>query len=348
MYTQDTQCKRRSAEKSLQAQRYVKECIQSRESFGLQLSWYNIHYFAGMHTVRWKFQVLVVLGIRIVKEKLRVLSVSGMHTAKQGHHESVALGVAYYLIVLAGSGMEDMAPEELAHTDTIFMQKLYRDGYDPGGPGQFGEQTYDPEDVYMEEDFFEDNAYDQEMFEDEEPECPTDVAGLEDLDSSQPSQWPKKYKTSVFMKDLLLDEADELNLEYRNDARFSKFFSMFLQAAASSKLIELRLRILFLFANCLRLGHCKNSFDVLSVLTCLPLSKEYIIIVDTQPAALIVSEVSWSHETTLLLIDLYRQLRNKVGSLQIKNMKKLELLKKRMLLLDVTLPSLKWKIAGDY
>nr|CAI5844784.1 unnamed protein product [Callosobruchus analis] len=49
---------------------------------------------------------------------------------------------------------------------------------------------------------------------------------------------------------------------------------------------------------------------------------EYII-VDTQPAPLIMSEVSWSDEMTLLLIELYRQLRNKVGCLQIKNMKKL-------------------------
>nr|CAI5851773.1 unnamed protein product [Callosobruchus analis] len=47
------------------------------------------------------------------------------------------------------------------------------------------------------------------------------------------------------------------------------------------------------------------------------------IIVGTQPPPLIVSIVSWSHETTLLLINLYRQLRNKVGSLQIENMKKL-------------------------
>nr|CAI5845691.1 unnamed protein product [Callosobruchus analis] len=54
----------------------------------------------------------------------------------------------------------------------------------------------------------------------------------------------------------------------------------------------------------------------------IPRVQEYII-VDTQPTLLIVSEVSWSHETTLLLIDLYRQLRNKEGFLQIKNMKKL-------------------------
>nr|CAI5849745.1 unnamed protein product [Callosobruchus analis] len=38
--------------------------------------------------------------------------------------------------------------------------------------------------------------------------------------------------------------------------------------------------------------------------------QEYII-VDTQPAPLIVSEISWSRETTLLLVDLYRPLRNK-------------------------------------
>nr|CAI5836905.1 unnamed protein product [Callosobruchus analis] len=49
--------------------------------------------------------------------------------------------------------------------------------------------------------------------------------------------------------------------------------------------------------------------------------QEYII-VESQPAPLIVFKVSWSHEMTLLLIDLYR-LRNKVGSLQIKNMKRL-------------------------
>lgn len=36
----------------------------------------------------------------------------------------------------------------------------------------------------------------------------------------------KKYRTSEFMKDLLLDEADELNLEYRNDVGFSNFFRM--------------------------------------------------------------------------------------------------------------------------
>nr|CAI5858792.1 unnamed protein product [Callosobruchus analis] len=47
------------------------------------------------------------------------------------------------------------------------------------------------------------------------------------------------------------------------------------------------------------------------------------IIVDTKSAPLIAPEVSWSHETTLLVIDSYRQLRNKVGSLQIKNMNKL-------------------------
>nr|CAI5825248.1 unnamed protein product [Callosobruchus analis] len=50
--------------------------------------------------------------------------------------------------------------------------------------------------------------------------------------------------------------------------------------------------------------------------------QEYII-VDTQPAPQIVSELSWSHYVTLLLINLYRQLRIKVGSLQIKNMKSL-------------------------
>nr|CAI5833300.1 unnamed protein product [Callosobruchus analis] len=36
----------------------------------------------------------------------------------------------------------------------------------------------------------------------------------------------KKYKTSVFMKDLLRGEADELNLEYRNDVRLRNFFRM--------------------------------------------------------------------------------------------------------------------------
>nr|CAI5856901.1 unnamed protein product [Callosobruchus analis] len=46
------------------------------------------------------------------------------------------------------------------------------------------------------------------------------------LASSQPSQWPKKYKTSIFMKDLLPDEADELNLEYRSDVGFSNSFMM--------------------------------------------------------------------------------------------------------------------------
>lgn len=36
----------------------------------------------------------------------------------------------------------------------------------------------------------------------------------------------RKYRASDFMKDLLLDEADELNLEYRNDVGFTNFFRM--------------------------------------------------------------------------------------------------------------------------
>lgn len=36
----------------------------------------------------------------------------------------------------------------------------------------------------------------------------------------------KKYSTEEFMEDLLLDEVDELNLEYRCDAGFKNFFRM--------------------------------------------------------------------------------------------------------------------------
>ncbi|KAK9884603.1 hypothetical protein WA026_007443 [Henosepilachna vigintioctopunctata] len=36
----------------------------------------------------------------------------------------------------------------------------------------------------------------------------------------------KRYSTEEFMRDLLLDEVDELNLEYRCDAGFKNFFRM--------------------------------------------------------------------------------------------------------------------------
>lgn len=36
----------------------------------------------------------------------------------------------------------------------------------------------------------------------------------------------KKYCATEFMKDLLLDEADDLNLEYRCDVGFRNFFRM--------------------------------------------------------------------------------------------------------------------------
>lgn len=39
-------------------------------------------------------------------------------------------------------------------------------------------------------------------------------------------QGRKKYRAREFMRDLLLDEVDELNLEYRNDVGFCNFFRM--------------------------------------------------------------------------------------------------------------------------
>lgn len=36
----------------------------------------------------------------------------------------------------------------------------------------------------------------------------------------------RKYRASDFMEDLLQDETDELNLEYRNDVGFTNFFRM--------------------------------------------------------------------------------------------------------------------------
>lgn len=39
-------------------------------------------------------------------------------------------------------------------------------------------------------------------------------------------QGRKKYSTDEFMKDLLLDEVNELNLEYRSDLGFRNFFWM--------------------------------------------------------------------------------------------------------------------------